>query len=279
MHAVEEAARLLDADGAIVYLVDAEKRLRFAVDAGIKDPEAQQLIRDLALPVGVGLFGHSVAAGEVVVTGDYAKDERFSHSPIADRIVTITGIRTMAAAPLIADGEVLGALGAYNSRPDDFTEADVALLRSLAEHAAAAIANQRLIARLAESQAELARHVEAQKTLGEMATQLTSLRKPSAVLEHALAGGRSPARRGWRPDRDRRAGRAGSAALARWPLPGRTTAWFPSRRRTRRRSSMASRARAARGAPVVDHRLHPRHRLRPRRGLRPRRAGARASAP
>ncbi|HEX9609548.1 MAG TPA: GAF domain-containing protein [Candidatus Limnocylindria bacterium] len=185
--AVEEAARLLEADGAIVYLVDRdEKRLRFAVGAGIRDPEAQQLIRDLALPVGVGLFGHSVAVGEVVVTGDYPKDERFSHSPIADRIVTLTGIRTMAAAPLMADGEVLGALGAYSTREDDFSEADVTLLRALADHAAGAIANQRLIGRLAESEAELARRVEAQRTLGEMATQLTSLREPSAVLEHAL---------------------------------------------------------------------------------------------
>ena len=51
--AVEEAARLLHADGAIVYLVDAEaNRLRFAFDAGIREPEAQRLIRDLSLPVG-----------------------------------------------------------------------------------------------------------------------------------------------------------------------------------------------------------------------------------
>ena len=186
-HAVEEAARLLDADGAMVYLVDPDEgRLRFAVDAGIRDPEAQRLIRDLSLPVGVGLFGHAIARGEAVATGDYARDERFDHSPIADRIVTLADIRSMAAAPLIADGEVLGALGAYTSRVDDFGEAQVALLRALADHAAAAIANQRLIERLAQSQTELARRVDAQRTLGEMSTQLTSLRDPSAVLEHAL---------------------------------------------------------------------------------------------
>lgn len=186
-HAVEEAARLLDADGAIVYLVDAaEKRLRFAVDAGIRDPEAQRLIRDLSLPLGVGLFGHAITRGEAVVTSDYPTDQRFAHSPIADRIVTITGIRSMAAAPLIADGEVLGALGAYTSRVDDFGDAQVSLLRVLADHAAGAIANQRLIERLARSQAELARRVSAQRALGEMATQLTSLRDPSEVLEHAL---------------------------------------------------------------------------------------------
>ena len=61
---------------------------------------------------------------------------------------------------------MLGALGAYSSRIDDFDEAEVALLRALADHAAAAIANQRLIERLARSQDELARRVDAQRTLG-----------------------------------------------------------------------------------------------------------------
>ena len=52
----------------MVYLVDSGDQMRFAVDAGIRNPEAQQLIRDLTLPVGVGLFGHSVATAEVVVS-------------------------------------------------------------------------------------------------------------------------------------------------------------------------------------------------------------------
>ena len=206
--AVEEAARLLKADGAMVYLVDRDEgRLRFAVDAGISSPEARQLIRDLSLPVGVGLFGHAISSGEVVVSGDYRRDKRFRHSPVADRIVIKANMRSMAAAPLIADGEVLGALGAYSSRVDGFEEAEIALLRALADHAAAAIANQRLIEDLARSREELGRRVEAQRTLekdlreqadelahrveaqgtlAEMATQLTSLRDPSAVLEQTL---------------------------------------------------------------------------------------------
>lgn len=184
-HAVEEAARLLHADGAMVYLVE-EGRMRFAVDAGIRNPEAQQLIRDLDLPLGVGLFGHAAATGEVIVSGDYRRDKRFPHSPIADRIVMIANMRSMAAAPLIAQGEVLGALGAHSSRIDDFDEAEIALLRALADHAAAAVANQRLIERLARSQEELAHRVEAQRTLAEIAAQLTSLRDPAEVLTQTL---------------------------------------------------------------------------------------------
>src|SRR5262245_13235143 len=74
-HAVEEVARLLEADGAMVYLVD-DGMLRFAVDAGIRNPEAQQLVRDLSLPIGHGIFGHVAATGELLVTGDYRRDRR-----------------------------------------------------------------------------------------------------------------------------------------------------------------------------------------------------------
>jgi PAS domain S-box-containing protein len=184
--AVEEAARLLNADGAMVYLVDDESCMRFAVGAGIRDPEARQLIAELSLPVGVGLFGHSVASGEVVVSGDYPHDTRFPHSPVADQIAAKANMRSMAAAPLISEGGVLGALGAYSSRADDFDDAEISLLRALADHAATAIANAQLTERLRHQADELARRVEAQRTLAEMAAQLTTLHDPSAVLEQTL---------------------------------------------------------------------------------------------
>ncbi len=184
-HAVEEAARLLNADGAMVYLVD-NGMMRFAVDAGIRDAEAQQLIRDLTLPIGVGLFGQAAASGELVVTGDYRNDERIAHSDVADRIVAVTDIRSMAAAPLLADGEVLGALGAYSSRADDFDDSELALLQALADHAAVAISNQRLIERLEVAKAELARRVDAQRTLGEIAARIAVIRDPDEVLQSVV---------------------------------------------------------------------------------------------
>ena len=189
--AVDEAARLLNADGAMVYLVDADEgRMQFAVDAGIRNPEAQELIRGLSLPVGVGIFGHAAESGEVIVSGDYRKDSRFAHSPVADRIVMIANMRSMAAAPLIADGVVLGALGAYSSRIDDFDEAEVALLRALADHAAAAIANQQLIERLARSQEELARRVDAQRTLGQISASIAGIRTLDEVLHEVVGAAR-----------------------------------------------------------------------------------------
>lgn len=187
--AVEEAARLLHADGAMVYLVEGD-RLRFAVDAGIRNAEAKQLIRDMSLPIGVGLFGHVAATGELMVSGDYRRDRRFRHSRLADRIVRIAQMRSMVVAPLIAEGGVIGALGAYSSAADAFSEAEVALLRALADHAATAIANERLIQRLATSQAELARRVEAQRTLGEISARVAAIRDPDEVLHSIVDAAR-----------------------------------------------------------------------------------------
>jgi PAS domain S-box-containing protein len=152
-HAVEEAARLLRADGAMIYLLDPESGdLLCATDAGIDDAEARRLIRELQLPVGKGMFGTAVATGRLVRTVDYLDDQSFDHSEVADRIASKVHMRSMAVAPLVANGEVLGALGAYKRHPRPFDEAQTGLLRALAEHAAVALANQRLVQELAASE-------------------------------------------------------------------------------------------------------------------------------
>ncbi len=154
--AVEEAARLLRADGAMIYLYDAETDvLRFARDAGIRDQAARDLIRDLTLPVGVGMFGTAFARAELVTTPDYRADPSFSHSAIADRIVEIANMRSMAVAPLAVDGKSLGALGVFVGRPIRFDDAQLGLLRALADHAAVTLANERLQEDLRRKAAEL----------------------------------------------------------------------------------------------------------------------------
>ena len=100
--------------------------------------------------------------------------------------MAVTDIRSMAAAPLLADGEVLGALGAYSSRADDFDDSELALLQALADHAAVAISNQRLIERLEVAKAELARRVDAQRTLGEIAARIAVIRDPDEVLQSVV---------------------------------------------------------------------------------------------
>ena len=53
--AVDETARLLDADGAMVYLIDAETgHLRFAHDAGIRSRRTRNWVRSIDLPSASG---------------------------------------------------------------------------------------------------------------------------------------------------------------------------------------------------------------------------------
>src|SRR6187431_1063274 len=79
--AVEEAARLLDADGAMVYLVDPSTgNLRFAHDAGIRSQRSRDWVRGLELEPGTGMFGRAVLERAVVLTDDYPNDPSFRHA-------------------------------------------------------------------------------------------------------------------------------------------------------------------------------------------------------
>ena len=192
--AVEEAARLLHADGAMVYLLDpASGNLRFAHDAGIKRARTRQWIRNLELAPGVGMFGRAVASRGVVVTSDYTNDGAFRHSPGADRVVDDLGIRSMVVAPLVHGDDVFGGLGTFSHRQDAFDAAQIALVRSLAEHAASAMANARLIEELDRSRQELdrsrsdlARRADAEQALREIAARITALRDPGEILQEVV---------------------------------------------------------------------------------------------
>ena len=168
-----------------------EDRLRFAVDAGIRNAEARQLIRDLSLPVGVGLFGHAIATGEVVVSGDYRRDKRFNHSDVADRIAIDRehALHGGRAARRRRRG-ARRARARTRRGSTTSTRRRWRLLRALADHAAGAIANQRLIEQLARSQDELARRVDAQRTLGEISARIAVIREPGEILQSVVDAAR-----------------------------------------------------------------------------------------
>lgn len=185
--AVSEAARLVGAAGGIIYLVDPTTGdLRFGFDAGITDDHQREWARSLRLPVGVGVFGKAVAERTVQLTDDYMRDAAFAHSPLADRVVREVGIRSMVAAPLISGETVLGALGTFSDRAGAFGEQEAALVRALADHAAVAIVNRRLIDRLARSEAALERSARVERALREIGTGLAELREPGAVVRQTL---------------------------------------------------------------------------------------------
>src|SRR5262245_59795195 len=182
--AVDEAARLLEADGAMVYLIDPSTgHLRFAHDAGIRSRRSRDWVRSIDLPVGVGMFGRAVADRAVVLTPDYLEDPEFTHAEETDRVVRDIGIRSMVVAPLVAGDAVFGALGTFSSRADAFSPAQIGLVRALADHAAAAMSNVRLIDALDSSRSELAKRAEIERALREIGGRISAAADLNAVLQ------------------------------------------------------------------------------------------------
>ena len=186
-HALGEAARLLRSDGAMAYLLDPSTGiLRFVDDAGITDDRRRRWVRTLEVEPGVGLFGQAVADRRIHLTGDYPSDPSFVHFAGADRLVRTLAIRSFLVAPLIVGDRVFGAMGTYSGRFNAFGEHDVALVRALADHAAAAMANAELIEQLARSRAELERRAEAERALRQIGARITAVREPAEVLQLAV---------------------------------------------------------------------------------------------
>jgi signal transduction histidine kinase len=179
--------RLLRADGGLVYLRTADPGLiGLELAVGLPAPLDERTVRRIRLKVGTGMFGTVTLRGQVQSTGDYANDLTFPHDPQADEFVRTSGVRSMVVAPLPGPIAPIGALGVLSHRAHAFDEADVALVRVLAEHAGGAIQTADLIRQLDTSRRELSRRIEVEQTLRGIAARLTEVHDPAEVLQRTV---------------------------------------------------------------------------------------------
>src|SRR5438094_819688 len=114
---VDESARLVDADGAILELLDAnDGLLHWSFDSGLRGKFDPGYVRGLTLPVGVGLTGRAVADGRVLVAGENLASE-FPPSAESDEFFRTTGFESMIAAPVTGECGATGAIEVYSTRP------------------------------------------------------------------------------------------------------------------------------------------------------------------
>ena len=125
--------------------------------------------------------------GRATWTDDYLADDSFTHEAQSDGVVRELGIRAVVAAPLLGEDGPVGAIGVFAEAPGAFDADAGELLGLLADQAAIVLANASLNAEADVTAEKLAHQVEAQRTLGEIAASITSLRDPSAVLSRAVA--------------------------------------------------------------------------------------------
>ena len=182
---VRRARMLLGTDTAYLTLRDDEAGDTYM---RVTDGSVSPLFQTLRLSYGDGLGGLVAQTARPYATPDYRTDARFRHTGSIDEGVLDEGLVGILGVPLVLggrgaapqsggapDGDVIGVLFAADRSPRPFTPDEVALLCSLAAHAAIAIDTARAIADLAEAGAVIREHAAAMQRAEESHDRLTDL--------------------------------------------------------------------------------------------------------
>ncbi|WP_214401663.1 helix-turn-helix domain-containing protein [Pseudonocardia lacus] len=104
---------------------------------------------------GLGVGGYVIQTGQPLATTDYRRDARLRRDPDVAAAVADEGFVSIVGVPIKLGTAVLGALFAATRRRHRFGQDEIALLSSLAGHAAVVLENARLYERVQETSHEL----------------------------------------------------------------------------------------------------------------------------
>ncbi|UVS82363.1 GAF domain-containing protein [Actinokineospora sp. UTMC 2448] len=139
---VHRARMLLGVDVSYLSMNDERSGITYM---RVTDGSASALFQQVTLGMGEGLGGLVAQTARPYATRDYFADSRFKHTSPIDSSVKDEGLRAILGVPLALGSKVIGVLYAADRTPRDFAAEEVALLSSLADHAAIAIDNAHLL--------------------------------------------------------------------------------------------------------------------------------------
>lgn len=168
---VRRARQLLGTDVAYLTLHDEDRGDTYM---RVTDGAVSAWFRGLRLAFGAGLGGLVAQTGVPYVTSNYFTDERFHHTPDIDGAVREEGLIAILGVPLALGSRVVGVLFAANRSERPFAREEIALLSSLAAHAAVALDSARLLE-------------ETRAALAELANANAMVRAHSAAVERAVS--------------------------------------------------------------------------------------------
>lgn len=179
---VRRARMLLGTDTAYLTLPDEEAGDTYM---RVTDGSVSLLFQRLRLELGEGLGGLVAQTASPYASPDYRTDERFRHTRninagvLDEGLVAILGVPLLLGSSRGGTGKVIGVLFAADRAPRVFSPDEVALLCSLAAHAAIAIDTARALADTTSALAELA------EANAELAEANASVRAHSAAMRRA----------------------------------------------------------------------------------------------
>jgi two-component system, NtrC family, sensor kinase len=135
----ESATRLCDAKDACIYLRDGDL-YRVAARYGFS-PNFQEYLEEHPTPTDRGsAIGRAALERRVIHIPDVLADPGYSRHDTQK----ISGYRAVLAAPLLRDGNAVGAIFVARTLPEPFTDKQIELVTTFADQAVIAIENVRL---------------------------------------------------------------------------------------------------------------------------------------
>ena len=166
---VESATRLCEAQDGFIFLPDGDI-LRAAARFGFT-PEHHKFIESNPIKIDRGtVSGRTAVEGRVVHVADVVADPDFARHDVQK----IGGFRAALGVPLLREGKVIGVIFLSRTKPQPFTEQQVALVTTFADQAVIAIENVRLFEAEQQRTRELTESLEQQTATAEVLKVISS---------------------------------------------------------------------------------------------------------
>lgn len=166
---MDSAKIVLKAEASSLMLIDRKtNELFFNIISGEKERD----LKEIRIPIGVGIAGIVAETCKPLVVNDAQNDERVFKG--ADEKINFV-TRNLIATPLMVRNRIIGVIEVINSigRPE-FSEKDLELFNTFSEQAALAIHNRELIDSLKDINRELKKKVHELSSLHEISKVMMS---------------------------------------------------------------------------------------------------------
>ena len=146
-----------------LWLIDEEegpRRIRLKATQAI-DPD---YVKDRALNMNEGVVGYVASSNKPLILGNVLQEPRFKEKEMAKKL----GLVSMVSVPMhVKEGKVIGVLNCFTAEPHDFSQTEVNLITTVANQAAIAIENTRLLVRtkVIEEELETRKKIERAKEI------------------------------------------------------------------------------------------------------------------
>src|SRR5215468_2286232 len=182
---VDNASRLFRAWSASAFRSDGQFIHLIAARGGL--PGSEEYMREQSpWPIREQtIVARCIADRRVVHIPDSESDPTLDQA-MRD-LARARGWRSLLGAPMLRDGQPIGAITIARAEAGPFSSAEIALIQTFADQAVIAIENARLLGELQARTGELTRSVEELTALGEVSRALSSTLDMETVLNTIVA--------------------------------------------------------------------------------------------